>query len=519
MKPTIRVRFFPIASVRAFRCLVIAACCLAISGNAWASKQIVAFFPLQNLADNTISGDVSRLGKSLQEKLQDRLDVRLMASVNPDEPDAMRKKARGTGATYILAGAVSRIGRTVTMDLTLSAVEDPGKGRTVVVTGTVDGARTGTEPTPAFARMVTEAASKLKYIFFGDEVVGDGSGRRKIPRLSGTISRSRNIPGDIVSIAWGDTDRNGKPEMVAAYADALVVYRVEGDDLVETARIPDAGTDLIHVDAADINRNGIAEIITVRYVAGKSLSDVWEFDGNRYSPVARDIPYFLRALDMGKDGIVLTGQESDPITIFKGPVFRLAQGKYGADGDKEIGSPLPLPEGTWIYSFGTLKNRDKVRFVTFGGRERILLLDENGKKIWEGIDAVSGTETAIKAPLDSSGKENMQQSARLLYLPNRLFGADLDGDKTDELIVLNNLVAAGGFFENIRVFSNAEALCFAQDGDSLQLAWRTAQAGNSARDSFIDYSPGGKGLRIGIASRDKGKILGKYGEWNIIWLK
>ncbi|MBM2829131.1 MAG: hypothetical protein HW408_1663 [Actinobacteria bacterium] len=485
MKPNIRFRLFPIAAV-------IAACCLALSGNAWASKQVVAFFPLQNLADNTISGD---------------LDVRLMASVNPDEPDAMRNKARGTGATYILAGAVSRIGRTVTMDLTLSAVEDPGKGRTVVVTGT------------EFARMATEAASKLKYLFFGDEVVGDGSGKRRIPKLSGTISRSRNIPGDIVSIAWGDTDRNGKPEMVAAYADALVVYRVEGDELVEMARIPDAGTDLIHVDAADINRNGIAEIITVRYVAGKSLSDVWEFDGNRYSPVARDIPYFLRALDMGKDGIVLTGQESDPIVIFKGPVFRLAQGKYGADGDKDKGSPLPLPDGTWIYSFGTLKNRDKVRFVTFGGRERIVLLDENGKKLWEGIDAVSGTETAIKAPLDSSGKEDTQQAARLLHLPNRLFGADLDGDKTDELIVLNNLVAAGGFFENIRVFSNAEALCFAQNGDSLQLAWRTAQAGNSARDSFVDYSPGGKGLRIGIVSRDKGKILGKYGEWNIIWLR
>ena len=507
MNPTIRFSLFPIAAVKPFRFLVLAACCLALSGNAWASKQVVAFFPLQNLADNTITGDVSRLGKSLQEKLQDRLDVRLMASVNPDEPDAMRKKARGTGATYILAGAVSRIGRTVTIDLTLSAVEDPGKGRTVVVTGT------------EFPRMATEAASKLKYLFFGDEMVGDGSGKRKVPKLSGTISRSRNIPGDIVSIAWGDTDRDGKDEMVAVYADALVVYRLEGDDLVEKARIPDAGTDLMHVDAADINHNGIAEIISVRYVAGKSLSDVWEFDGKQYSPVARDIPYFLRALDMGKDGIVLVGQESDPITIFKGPVFRLAQGKYGKEGDKDKGAPLPLPDNTWIYSFGTLKNRDKVRFVTFGGRERIVLLDENGKRLWEGIDAVSGTETAIMAPLDSSGKEDMQQSAKLLYLPNRLFGADLDGDKTDELIVLNNLVSAGGFFENIRVFSNAEALCFAQDGDSLQLAWRTAQTGNSARDSIVDYKPGGKGLRIGIASRDKGKILGKYGEWNIIWLK
>ena len=498
---------------------IIAACSVFIPWTARATRQIVAFFPLQNLADNTIADDVSRLGKSIQDKLQDRLDVRLVDSENSNEPDARRRKARSIGATYVLAGAVSRIGRTVTMDLTLAAVEDAGKGRTVVVTGTDDGTRKGTDPHPAYARMATEAAAKLQHLFFGDEVVGDGGSKRRIPRLSGTISRSRNIPGDVVSVAWGDTDRDGKSEVVAVYADGLVVYGLAGDDLVEKARISDAGTDFIHVDVADINRNGIAEIITVRYVAGKSLSDVWEYDGKMYSPVAHDIPYFLRSLDAGKDGIILVGQESDPISIFKGPVFRMAEGKYGTGGDKEKGEPLPLPDGTWIYSIATLKNRDKLRYVAFGDRDRLVLMDENGKKLWEGIDAVSGTETELKAPLDASGKEDTQQTAKSLYLENRLFGVDLNGDRADELIVINNLVAAGGFFENIRLFSNAEALCFAQDGDSLQLAWRTAQAGNSARDSFIDSLPGGKATRIGIVSRDKGKILGKYGEWYIIWLK
>ena len=26
-------------------------------------------------------------------------------------------------------------------------------------------------------------------------------------------------------------------------------------------------------------------------------------------------------------------------------------------------------------------------------------------------------------------------------------------------------------------------------------------------------------VNLGVASRDKGKILGQFGEWNIIWLK
>jgi hypothetical protein len=62
-------------------------------------------------------------------------------------------------------------------------------------------------------------------------------------------------------------------------------------------------------------------------------------------------------------------------------------------------------------------------------------------------------------------------------------------------------------------------LCFAQDGDSLQLAWRTPQTGGSARDAFIDLPQGGKPFRIGVASIDKGKILGRFGEWRVLWLK
>ncbi len=500
---------------------IVASIILTVSVPAMAAKQIVAFLPLQNLADNTAAGDVTRLGRSIAEKLQDRLDVRVVSPPVPEDMNARRDKARAIGATYILGGAVSRIGRTVTLDLTLSAIEEPGKGRTVVVTGVDDGARKGSDLPSAYVRMAAEASSKLKYLFFGDESVGEGKERRKIPRLSGVASRSRNIVGDVVSVAWGDIDRDGKMEVVAAYRDGLAVYRMEGDDLIEKARIPDAGADIIHVDAADINRNGTAEILAVRYVAGNSLSDVWEYDGKtrQYRAIARNIPYFLRVLDMGKDGIVLAGQESDPVTIFKGPIFLFSRGSYGAGGGKDRSGNLPLPDGTWIYSFATLNNGGKTRFATLNDRDRLVLLDENGKKLWEGIDAVSGTETALQAPFGPSGTSELQGNARRLYLPNRLFGVDLDGDKTDELIVLNNLVTAGAFFENIRLFSNAEAMCFAQNGDTLQLAWRTAQTGSSARDSFIDFSPSSRTLRIGVASRDKGKILGQYGEWNIIWLK
>ncbi len=493
--------------------------CLLAAGPTLGARQTVAFFPLQNLSDNSVAADISLLGKSLKDRLQDRLDVQMATADDPRDPAGIRKKARSLGATYILTGAVSRIGRTFSLDLTLAAAEDPGKGRTVVVSAADDGAPAGTGLRPAFNRMSIEAAARLKYLFFGDEVIGEGKERRKIPRLEGTVARSRNVPGDIVSIAWGDTDRDGKMEIVAAYADGIALYGVNAEDLAEKARIPDGDSGYVHVDAADTNRNGIAEIIAVRYAAGKALSDVWEFDGKQYVRIARDIPYFLRALDLGKEGIVLAGQESDPVTVFKGPVYRISLSQFAPGGRRETGAPLPLPAEIWIYSFAAVRNGEKVRFVTLAERDRLVLLDEDGKKLWEGIDAVSGTETALDALVGSSGKLDPAQGTKRLFMPNRLFAVDLLGDKTDEIVVINNLVTGGGFFENIRVFSNSEALCFAQDGDSLRLAWRTPQAGGSARDAFVDAMPGGSRFRIGVASTDKGKILGKYGEWRVLWLK
>ena len=82
------------------------------------------------------------------------------------------------------------------------------------------------------------------------------------------------------------------------------------------------------------------EVIT--YISGRAVSDVWEFDGLEYKRIAADVPYFLRTADMGQKGIILLGQESDPVTIFKGPVFRMTV-QRGETGDKyERGDPIPL---------------------------------------------------------------------------------------------------------------------------------------------------------------------------------
>jgi hypothetical protein len=496
-------------TARARRLAASAALLFCIAGPAHAAKQVVALFPpdpAETGADNVLRPAVPILEQALSQGLEDRFDIRKGSALPAASAEARRQRARSLGASYILSGNLSRIGKTVTMDVTIAPTEDPGKGRTVVVDGTLP------DPSPLsptyaslFRVLGAEAANRVKSVFFGEGRVGEGTAAKKVPKPIGTTARSAPIPGDMVSLAASDLDLDGKVEIVAAYPDSISVYRVEGDELREKARIPDAGAGLVHVDAADVNRNGIAEIVATRFRDGMALSDIWQYDGKEYRKISSDLPYFLRVGDLGPEGVVLLGQESDPERGYRGPVFRLAVDRNGAVAAGERGRALPLPDGVFLYAFAPLRHGKEVRFAVLTGGDRLVYLDGAGKELWEGLDAVTGSDTALEI------------RGRRIPMPPRMVAADLDRDGSDELVVLNDLVAAGTYFENLRVRSQAELLCFAQDGGSLRLAWRSPQSDASARDLVADRS-GLRTFRFALASRDRGKLVGGS-QWRILWLK
>jgi hypothetical protein len=491
--------------------LLALAALLGLAAPALGARQTLALFPPEILpagTDNALRPAVPVLEQTLKEKLADRFDVRPAGEdASPATAEARRRRARALGATYVFTGNLSRIGKAVTLDVTIAPVEDPDKGRTVFVSGALENPSALTPGDLAlFRRLGAEAALQAISIFFGDDRVGEGAAARKIPKLAGTISRSAPLTGEMVSTAISDTDLDGKMELVAATPDAIAVYRVEGDELREKARIPNAGPGLFHVDAADVTRNGVADIVAVRYAGGRALSDIWQFDGKEYRKISSDLPYFLRTADLGPEGIVLLGQASDPVTIFKGPIFRIAVRRDGKTEGIDRDRPLPLPEGTFLYGFTSLRKGKEVRYAALTDRNRIVYLDETGKELWAGIDAVTRTEIILEG------------TNRRLQIPGRMAAVDLNRDGIDELLVLNDLVAAGTYFESLRVFAQAEILCFAQGEAGLQLAWRSPQLDASARDLLADRSAPTR-IRYAVASRDRAKLLGTAGQWRVLWVK
>jgi FG-GAP-like repeat len=490
--------------------LIIFAATLCLAAPVHAARQILAVFPPDVLAagaDNVLRPAVPIVERSLRERLGDRFDVRPAEDAAGSNALQRRMNARALGASYILHGTLSRIGSGVSLDVTIAPTEDPGKGRTVVVSAVLaDLSATSPRYATVLRDLGRDAAARVKELFFGTDRIGSGTNAIVIPKPEGMVSRSAPLPGEVVSVAMSDVDRDGKLELVAAYPTDIVIYRIEGDELREKARIEGAGPGLIHVDARDIDRDGTAEIVAVRYVGGRALSDIWAFDGQRYRKTASDVPLFLRTADLGPEGIVLLGQESDPQKGYRGPVFRLAVGPPGVVDLKERGRPLPLPDGVFLYAFTPLRRGKEVRYSALTSRDRLVYLDGAGKELWEGLDAVTGAEGAGDSAL------------RRLQVSGHMAAVDLNGDGTDELVVMNDLVAAGTFFENLRVFADAELLCFAQAGDRLQLAWRTPQFEASARDLLAERTSRGT-TRFGLASRDRGKVLEGTARWQMLWIR
>ena len=145
--------------------LLLLAVLLPLAAPALAARQTLALFPPEIVpagADNALRPAVMLLEQGLKESLADRFDVRPAGEgTAPAIDDARRRRARTLGASYVLTGHLSRIGKAVTLDVTIAPVEAPGEGRTVVVSGVLEdpSAPTGSDLS-LFRRLGTEAAVK-----------------------------------------------------------------------------------------------------------------------------------------------------------------------------------------------------------------------------------------------------------------------------------------------------------------------------------------------------------------------
>jgi TolB-like protein len=317
--------------------------------------------------------------------------------------------------------------------------------------------------------------------------------------------KSQGFKAAINGIALGDVDGDGKAEVVFIDDRQVHVYRFENKRFLKIKEIAGKRNHrLIAVDAADINGNGYAEIfVTSLTTSGKSLNSfVLESDGDDFSRISEKDPWYYRVIEMPDQGKVLVGQKRRMNDPFVPGVYRLAwqNGKY------ESQERIRLPKGVNIFGFAMsdLMNNGQQMILAFDEGDHIRVFSPSGEEQWKSDEPYGGSMNY----LESSSLSGRGEAAERLYLPQRIFVRDVNGDGKDEVIVASNEGPLARLFAHLRKFSSGRTVVLSWSGSEFVPRWQTAKMSGHVSDCAIgDFDHDGRDEVVAAHAAKQGTMV------------
>lgn len=325
---------------------------------------------------------------------------------------------------------------------------------------------------------------------------GQGRGFRGLP-----IWRSQHFKSHIRGLAVGDVDGDTRNETVFIDERNIFIYRASSAGFEKVAELPGAITDeLISVDVADINANGIAEIFVsgISTLSWTAKSTVREWNGKGFNTITEAQPWFYRVVPFEARGPVLFGQRQGSEKVFSGPPEELG---WNGIGYEPIGSASRLPAGIDLYGFAPVRlgENPEEMLLFFDRDDTVRLVTWNGSEQWRSEDSMGGHYVYLE-PVQwrkNSRTAKMTGDAEAIlnryYLHQRIWFVDVDGDNRREVLMVNNIDRTGRLLERLRVFRSGHVKCLAWETVGLYEKWRTRSVSGYISDlAVVDFDNDGK---------------------------
>ena len=308
---------------------------------------------------------------------------------------------------------------------------------------------------------------------------------------------SQKIPTEFKGMSIGDVNNDGVNEIVTIDKNSVYIYQKAEKELRLIQKIKGNSYDnYIAVDVADINRNGIPEIIVTSLNDALLDSFVLEFKDGKYVKIASNIRWFLRVIDTPSGIPLLLGQEYGMGKPFDSPIYEMIwrEGKYIPD------QKMKIPSGLSIYGL-TIDN------IGIGGSEKIIALDDldylyitekttkslgrltsigftSDELLWKSDDVYGGSNNYLenvenKSNPTDSDKENYA------YANLRILTFDTNKDGKKEIIIVKNLSSSGRIFKKLKLFSASEIYNLEWDGMGMAENWHTKKINGYVADYCI----------------------------------
>jgi TolB-like protein len=429
---------------------------------------------------------------------------------------------KGMNADFVVHGSITKIGKSISIDgklidvaankstvslFTQSQTDDEVIGKINDFARNIDNHILGTVP-PSFAasqitpQLQTTQQQQTPQDSREYDIIG-GMKKSKKGTFTAVINpdfitsarpldrkgfwMSQKFPIEFRGMDIGDVTSDGLNKVVLIDAHNVMIYQKRENDFVLLQKIPGRSSEnYLAVDVADINRNGVKEIIVTSMTRNLVDSFVLEYKDGKFVKIASKLPWFMRVIETAS-GPLLLGQRRAIDKPFNNPIYEI----IWEDGQYKEGRKMKIPVGLSVYGL-TIDN------LGTGGTEKIIALDDYDyltiyeqtdktlmslkslgrvpERVWKSDDAFGGSNTAIVNDDLSPDDEN-----RITFINSRILTMEgKDGKK--EIIIVKNLSSVGRVLKNVKAFTSSEIYDLEWDGLGLVENWRTRKISGYVAD-------------------------------------
>ena len=441
-----------------------------------------------------------------------------------DEEVAKRIGMR-VSADYVVLGSVTKIGDFISLDARLISISEDKPPL---------GVYTQTKGVDDLMAKIGDFAEEI-----GNKVVGrrpsmarpGGAGTRQAP-VAGIIrenlgslgyKKSQTFPFEIRGLDVGDVNGDGKNEVVAIDKHNVYIFSFDGEKLTLLQKIEEDYThNFLTLDAVDVNRNGVAEIIVTSVVEDNLRSFILEYEEGKFKSITQRADWYYRVIRHPKEGFILLGQRMGSDGFPSSAIHRLVWKKNTYDR----GPKMPFPPGTNLLGLGLVdfSGDGKIEIVAYDKEDRLNIISDNGRTVWRSSDHFGGTNNSYEnyKKLEEPFSPRDHVPTRV-YIPQRIVVRDLDGDGNPEVIVSRNEFASGTIFEKVRIYEKGEIHDLVREERGLTTSWKTREIKGYIADFQIGdvENKGEQDLVVAVVAPDEdtGGAFSMKSRSNILFFK
>jgi hypothetical protein len=297
---------------------------------------------------------------------------------------------------------------------------------------------------------------------------------RDAPRIDQIAMRGQELPFKAHAMAVGNLTGDGARTLAITDGQGVYVYELERGGIKLLWSTPGETRDnILSVDAADINQNGVDEVFVTNYTTDNRLkSYVVEFQKGKFVRSSEEIPLHFRVMQGPAGNIALYGQAAGNDKPFDGPVRRYGwqAGRYAPAEAVVLPKPFAMLYG---FGFADLDGDGAAEVLVLDQNDYLRVFDRGGGEIYRSSDRYGGSERAMEwDPLRAGGNTRTGVEPERFTLQTRIAFLDVTGEGKRQVVVPRNTPSTGYIFKT-RLYDRGRIVGLAWDGMGMQAEWET----------------------------------------------